>query len=358
MKTGRELRGKYIVVGYRILSEEVRNSLERLVRRIPKAELHVHIEGCLEPELMLELARRNRVSLRHRSIEELRHAYQFNGLQSFLDIYYEGAGVLRRERDFYDLTLAYLRRAASQNVRHSEMFFDPQAHTGRGIAFETVFHGIDAARSEAAREIGISSKLILCFLRDLSAAAAMRTLDRALPFKDRIVAVGLDSAEVGNPPSKFHAVFTRAREEGFLTVAHAGEEGPPSYIREAIELLAVSRIDHGVRCIEDPQLVDEIVERQIPMTVCPLSNVKLGVVRSMKEHQLGMLIQRGVRVTINSDDPAYFGGYVVENFLAALDALGLTEEQIRQLAINSFEASFLSTEEREMHIREVKALRS
>lgn len=328
----------------------MRNAVEKLIRRIPKAELHVHIEGCLEPELMFKLARRNRMSLRHRSVQELRRAYHFSDLQSFLDIYYEGAGVLREERDFYELTLGYLGRAASENVRHAEMFFDPQTHTSRGIGFATVLLGIDAARRDAAREIGISSKLILCFLRHLSAAAAMETLEEALPFKDRIAAVGLDSAEVGNPPSKFAEVFARARKEGFLTVAHAGEEGPPSYIREAIELLSVSRIDHGVRCIEDPPLLDEIVARQIPLTVCPLSNVKLGVVRSMREHQLRTLLQRGVRVTINSDDPAYFGGYVVENFLAALDALELTDEEIRQLAINSFEASFLSTAEKAMHI--------
>ena len=309
-------------------------SLEDLIRRIPKAELHIHIEGSLEPELMFEIAKRNGVRLRYPSVDALRRAYQFSDLQSFLDIYYQGAAVLREERDFYDMTMAYLRRAAADNVRHAEIFFDPQTHTGRGIAFETVINGITAAM----REGPISTRLILCFLRHLSAESAMQTLEEALPFKDRLVAVGLDSSELGNPPSKFAAVFARARAEGLRAVAHAGEEGPPSYIREALDLLGVSRIDHGVRCLEDPALVEELAARRIPLTVCPLSNVKLHVFKSIEDHNLRELLRRGIVATINSDDPAYFGGYIVENFLA----LDLTEDEVRQLARNSFEASFLT----------------
>jgi adenosine deaminase len=317
-------------------------SLEALIRRIPKAELHIHIEGSLEPELMFEIGQRNGVKSRFETVEALRKAYNFSDLQSFLDIYYEGAGVLREERDFYEMTMAYLRRAAADNVRHAEIFFDPQTHTDRGIAFATVIDGITAA----LREGPISTRLILCFLRHLSAESAMHTLEEALPFKDRLVAVGLDSGEVGNPPSKFAAVFARARSEGLRAVAHAGEEGPPSYIREALDILGASRIDHGVRCLEDSQLVDELVARRIPLTVCPLSNVKLRVFKTMKEHNLRTLLQRGIVATINSDDPAYFGGYVVDNYLAVADALGLTESDIRKLARNSFEASFLTDQEK------------
>ena len=323
-------------------------NVESLIRSIPKAELHLHIEGTLEPELMFEIARRNGVALRHRSVDELRRAYEFSDLQSFLDIYYEGAGVLRQERDFYDMTMAYLRRAKADNVRHTEIFFDPQTHTGRGIAFETVFRGID----NALHESGMNTRLILCFLRHLSAESAMQTLEESLPFQDGIVAVGLDSSEVGNPPSKFASVFARAKAEGFRIVAHAGEEGPPSYIREALDLGA-TRIDHGVRCMEDPDLVDDLVRRQIPLTVCPLSNVKLRVFSAMKDHNLRKMLQRGLRVTINSDDPAYFGGYVVDNFLAAASALALTEDEIRQLARNSFEASFLADGRKRAFIGEV-----
>ena len=317
-------------------------SLEDLIRRIPKAELHIHIEGSLEPELMFEIGRRNGVKSRFQTVEALRRAYNFSDLQSFLDIYYEGAGVLREERDFYDMTMAYLRRAAADNVRHAEIFFDPQTHTGRGIGFETVINGI----TSALRDGPISTHLILCFLRHLSAESAMQTLEEALPFNDRLVAVGLDSAEVGNPPSKFATVFARARSEGLRAVAHAGEEGPPSYIREALDILGASRIDHGVRCLEDPQLVDELVARRVPLTICPLSNVKLRVFKTMKDHNLRTLLQRGVVATINSDDPAYFGGYLVDNYLAVANALGLTESDIRQLVRNSFEASFLPDEEK------------
>ena len=325
-------------------------ALDGLIRRIPKAELHIHIEGSLEPELMFEIARRNGITLRHGSVDALRRAYQFTDLQSFLDIYFEGAAVLRRERDFYEMTLAYLRRAAADNVRHAEIFFDPQTHTGRGIAFATIIDGISAA----LRDGPISSRLILCFLRHLSAKSAMETLEAALPYRDRFVAVGLDSAEVGNPPSKFAAVFARARQEGFLTVAHAGEEGGPSYISEALALLRVSRIDHGVRCFEDPALVDDLVARRIPLTVCPLSNVKLGIFRSIQDHPLRTMLQRGIVATVNSDDPAYFGGYVVDNFLAVASALGLQEADVRTLARNSFEASFLPDEEKKAYLREVE----
>ena len=316
--------------------------VEQLIRTIPKAELHIHIEGSLEPELMFEIASRNGIRLRHRTVDEVRRAYDFTDLQSFLDIYYEGARVLLKQRDFQEMTAAYLERAAADNVRHAEIFFDPQTHTDRGIDFATVIDGIWAALQDSP----ISAKLILCILRHLSAESAMKTLERALPFRDRIVAVGLDSSELGNPPSKFAAVFSRARAEGFRTVAHAGEEGPSAYIREALDLLGVSRIDHGVRCIEDPALVAELVARRIPLTVCPLSNVKLRVFPSMKQHNLRELLAHGLRVTINSDDPAYFGGYVVENFLAVHRALGLTTAEVRQLAANSFGASFLSAEEK------------
>src|SRR5438105_12062443 len=312
-------------------------NLETLIRAIPKAELHLHIEGTLEPELMFEIARRNGVALRYRSVDALRRAYEFSDLQSFLDIYYEGASVLRQERDFYDMTVAYLRRAKADNVRHTEIFFDPQTHTARGIAFETVFHGIN----NALRDSGMNTRLILCFLRHLNAESAMKTLEESLPFREGIVAVGLDSSEVGNPPSKFAAVFARAQAEGFRIVAHAGEEGPPAYIREALDLLGVSRIDHGVRCLEDPAIVAELVAKKIPLTVCPLSNVKLRVFPSMKQHNIKELLARGLRVTINSDDPAYFGGYVVDNFLAVHRALGLSERDARQLAQNSFDARFL-----------------
>jgi adenosine deaminase len=311
-------------------------ALLEFIESLPKAELHVHIEGTLEPELIFELARRNGVKLRYPSVDALRRAYQFTGLQSFLDLYYEGAAVLQTEEDFRDMALAYLRKAASQNVRHAEIFFDPQTHTTRGVPFETVIRGLRTAQEQAA----LTSKLILCFLRHLSEDDAQRTLDEALPFKDWIVAVGLDSSEHGNPPRKFERVFARARAAGLLTVAHAGEEGPPEYIREALDHLHVRRIDHGVRCLEDPKLVDRLVAEQIPLTVCPLSNVRLRVFPSMRDHNLRRLLDRGLRVTINSDDPAYFGGYINENYLAAAEALALSEEELARIAANSFASSF------------------
>ena len=302
---------------------------------------------------MFELASRNQVHLPYASVEELRRAYDFVDLQSFLDVYYEGARVLCKARDFYDLTTAYVQRAASDNVRHTEIFFDPQTHTQRGIPFEAVVEGIAGGLRDARSKHGISALLILCFLRDQPAAAAMATLEEALRFRDQIVAVGLDSAEHGHPPAKFAAVFARARAEGFRTVAHAGEEGPPAYVREALDVLSASRIDHGVRSEEDPALIAELIAKRIPLTVCPLSNVKLRVFPSLAMHNLRRLLASGVCVTINSDDPAYFGGYINQNFLAAHHALGLTREEIRQLARNSFEASFVTADERRRFMDEV-----
>ena len=327
--------------------------LTDLIQRIPKAELHLHIEGTLEPEMMMALARRNQVEIPYASVEEIRNAYDFSNLQSFLDIYYAGAQVLREQQDFYDLTSAYLERAANDHVRHVEIFFDPQTHTERGIDFATVVDGIDGALRDGESRLGITFRLILCFLRHLSADDALATLEQALPFKSRIHAVGLDSSEVGHPPSKFVGVFDRARSEGFLTVAHAGEEGPPAYIREALDLLKVERIDHGVRCLEDPALVERLAEEQIPLTVCPLSNVKLCVFDTLEQHNLKQLLQAGLCATINSDDPAYFGGYIGENYLQTRRALGLNEADIGTLAKNAFTASFLSDAEIERHIADI-----
>lgn len=329
------------------------HNTEQLIRDLPKAELHVHIEGTLEPELLYELARRNRLTLRYATVEKLRQAYRFHNLQSFLDIYYEGTRALLSEQDFFDLTWAYLEGAAQQHIRHAEIFFDPQAHTDRGVPFETVINGIHRALEEAVPRFGISTKLIMCFLRHLSAEAAMRTLDTSLPFKDWIVAVGLDSSELNHPPEKFVEVFQRARAEGYLTVAHAGEEGPPDYIRQALDLLQVSRIDHGVRCLEDPVLVQRLARERIPLTVCPLSNVKLCVFKSLEDHNLKKLLDLGLCVTVNSDDPAYFGGYITENLLASQKALGLTRHDIYMLARNALEASFLRADEKRRFIAEL-----
>lgn len=328
--------------------------MKKFIQELPKAELHLHIEGTLEPEMMFELAQRNKINLPYESVSQVREAYKFNDLQSFLDIYYQGSEVLQQERDFYDLTQAYLEKAASQNVRHAEIFFDPQSHTDRGISFETVYRGITRALEDGKTKLGISSHLILSFLRDLSADRALATLEQALPYKDSIIAVGLDSAEQGNPPSKFQAVFDRAEAEGFLTVAHAGEEGPPEYIWEAINLLKVSRIDHGVRSMEDPSLLDYLIDKQIPLTVCPLSNVKLKVFDSMAKHNLKQLLNLGICATVNSDDPAYFGGYITENYQAAYSALNLSKQELYQLAKNSFQASFLSSEIKEKLVTELE----
>ncbi len=329
--------------------------VDAFLRDLPKAELHIHLEGSLEPELMFELAARNRVRLPYGSVEAVRQAYEFTDLQSFLDIYYAGAQVLRAEQDFYDLTWAYLHRMAGQNVRHVEPFFDPQTHTARGVPLETVVTGIRRALEAGERTLGISSRLILCFLRHLSAEAAMETLEQALPFKAWIVAVGLDSSEVGHPPEKFVRVFDRARAEGFRAVAHAGEEGPPEYIWQALDRLGVSRIDHGVRCVEDRRLVDRLVRDQVPLTVCPLSNVKLRVFRTLAEHNLKRMLDLGLRVTVNSDDPAYFGGYLLDNLMAAQAALGLSVADVRALARNAAEATFLEPPAKQRLLAEFEA---
>ncbi|HWW21439.1 MAG TPA: adenosine deaminase [Steroidobacteraceae bacterium] len=327
--------------------------MEAFIRGLPKAELHLHLEGTLEPALALRLARKHRIELPHSTIAELQHSYQFTDLQSFLDIYLAASKVLRDEDDFHALTSAYLRRAHSQGIVHVEVFFDPQSHTERDIAFVTVLGGIRRALLQGEREFGISHRLILCFLRHLSAAEAMRTLEQALPHKAMIAAVGLDSTESGHPPAKFADVFERARGEGLLAVAHAGEEGPASYVRDALDLLKVQRIDHGVRCEEDPQLVDRLLRERIPLTMCPLSNVRLKVFPRVADHNIRRLLQRGLCVTINSDDPAYFGGYLNENYLAVQQQLGATPDELVQLARNSFEASFLPTPQKSRWLRAI-----
>jgi len=328
--------------------------LTGFISGIPKAELHLHIEGSLEPELMVAIGMRNGVALPFPDPESARKAYQFEDLQSFLDVYYRSTSVLLTGEDFYDLTIAYLRKAASQNVRHAEIFFDPQSHTARGVAFETVISGIERALVEANRTLDISTKLIMCILRHLSELEGLETLEKALPWKHWIAGIGLDSSERDNPPEKFRNLFERARREGFLTVAHAGEEGGAASVRQALDTLHVSRIDHGVRCMEDKTLVDELVRRQIPLTVCPLSNVRLKVFRSMKEHNIKKMLQRGLCVTINSDDPAYFGGYINENYIEAADALDLDRNDIIRLAQNSFAASSLSTVHKELYMKEIE----
>jgi len=323
------------------------------LQKIPKAELHLHIEGTLEPELMFEIGNRNGIDIPFDSVQDVRRAYEFSDLQSFLDIYYQGANVLREEQDFYDMTWAYLDKVQKQNVRHVEVFFDPQTHTDRGISFQTVVSGISRALGDAEEQFGMTSRLIMCFLRHLSADAALETLEQSLPFKEAIIAVGLDSSEVGHPPEKFKEVFDRARIEGFLTVAHAGEEGPPDYIWQALDLLKAKRIDHGVRCLEDPKLVDRLREERIPLTVCPLSNVKLCVFDQIANHNFKQLLEHDLCVTINSDDPAYFGGYMTENFVATQEGLGLSREDIYRVVRNSFEATFLEDDAKDRLIAEL-----
>ncbi len=329
------------------------NKLRQFILGMPKAELHLHIEGTLEPELAFAIADRNNSSLPFKSPELLRKAYNFNNLQSFLDLYYEVSRVLQHENDFYDLAMMYLKKAHSETVRHCEIFFDPQTHTQRGVPLAAIIGGIRNASADAQKEFGISTKLIMCFLRDLSAESAMETLTQALMFKDWIIGVGLDSSELGNPPEGFTNVFDRARQEGLLTVAHAGEEGPPEYIWQALELLKVSRIDHGVRCIEDPKLVGKLRSDRVPLTVCPISNVKLGLFKDITEHNLKNLLDLGLCVTVNSDDPAYFGSYINENYLAATEALSLDKKDLYQIAKNSFDASFLTQEEKQRYISEL-----
>ena len=328
------------------VSEE-QHALMSLIARLPKVELHMHIEGSLEPELMFAIAERNGVALKYASVDAVREAYHFSNLQSFLDIYYEACGVLLHAQDFYDVTTAYLQRAHAQHVLHTELFFDPQTHTQRGVPFATVISGIRRALVEGERVYGITSRLIMCFLRHLSAESAFDTLEQALPYQEHITAVGLDSYEVDHPPTQFAEVFERARQHGFLTVAHAGEEGPAEYIWQALNLLHVSRIDHGVHCTDDAALVRELVSRQVPLTVCPLSNVKLGVFTRLEEHNLRQMLEKGLCVTVNSDDPAYFGGYIAENFIAAQRALQLTAGQIYQLARNAIQGAFLPDTEKQ-----------
>ena len=317
-----------------------------LAAAIPKAELHIHIEGSLEPELIFALAQRNGLSLPYDSVEALRAAYAFTDLQSFLDIYYAGASVLLHEADFHDMAWAYFLRAKADNVVHTEIFFDPQTHTARGVPMATVINGLSSACDRAQSELGISASLILCFLRHLSEEDAFATLEAALPHRPRFIGVGLDSSEVGHPPSKFSRVFARCRELDLRIVAHAGEEGPPAYIWEALNDLKTERIDHGVRSLEDPALVAELVRTRMPLTVCPLSNLKLCVVRDLKDHPMKRLLDAGLCATVNSDDPAYFGGYMNANFVQTVEALGLTREDVITLARNSFEASFVSEERR------------
>ncbi|MBU0529455.1 MAG: adenosine deaminase [Proteobacteria bacterium] len=328
-------------------------TIEKFINGIPKAELHVHIEGTFEPELMFKIAQRNNIKIKFKSVEELRKAYDFNNLQEFLDIYYDGTSVLIHEQDFYDMTWAYIEKLHSQNVIHAEIFFDPQTHTDRGIQFSTVITGIHKALINAEKEFGMSAKLIMCFLRHLDEEQAFQTLEHSLAYKDWIEAVGLDSSEVGHPPSKFQRVFKKAQDEGFLTVAHAGEEGPPEYVWEAIDLLNVARIDHGNRALEDDALVQLLAQKQIPLTVCPLSNLKLRVVDKLKNHPLKRMMNNNLLVTINSDDPAYFGGHLNENYIKLAKALYLTKGDIYLLAKNSFNASFLSDAEKLNYIKQV-----
>ena len=324
-----------------------------LIDRLPKAELHLHIEGSLEPELLFALAKRNNVAIPFASVEEVRAAYSFSNLQDFLDIYYQGMSVLLTEHDFYDLTWAYLTRAAADNVRHVEIFFDPQGHTVRGVAFETVLSGIDRALSDGEAQLGISYRIIMSFLRHLSEEDALATLDSALPQLDRIHGVGLDSSEVGHPPAKFTRVFAKARELGLHVTAHAGEEGPPGYVYEALDLLQVERIDHGNRALEDPALVNRIAAEGLTLTVCPLSNLKLCVIGDMAQSPVKRMLDLGLKATINSDDPAYFGGYINANFHAAADALDLSEDEIIMLAENSFTGSFLPVLDAARHLAEI-----
>ncbi|UPT76029.1 MAG: adenosine deaminase [Elusimicrobiota bacterium] len=323
--------------------------------RLPKAELHLHIEGTLEPELMFELARRNGVKLRFGSVETVRAAYAFTNLQTFLDIYYEGAAVLVNEQDFHDLCWAYFTKVAPMNVRHVEMFFDPQTHTGRGVPYAEVLKGLNRARARAEKELGITSKLILCFLRHLDETDAEKTLAEALPVGG-IDGVGLDSSEKNRPPSLFQRVFAKARAAGLKATAHAGEEGPPRYISEALDLLKVERIDHGVRCLEDANVVARLAAEQIPLTVCPLSNVRLRVVDRLEDHPLRAMLGKDLRASINSDDPAYFGGYAGENYAETARALRLTDDELRLIAKNSFLSSWLSPAEKDRHLADIAAL--
>ncbi len=327
--------------------------MNAFIENMPKAELHLHIEGTFEPELMMEIARRNRIALAYNSVEEIKRAYRFSNLQDFLDIYYQGANVLQTEQDFYDLTYHYLKKCAAQNIRHVEIMFDPQTHTSRGIPFKTVIDGITRAMTDAEKNLEVSSLLIMSYLRHLSEEDAFKTLEEALPYKDKICCVGLDSSEKGNPPSKFERVFKKSVEEGFIPLAHAGEEGDASYVREAIELLGVKRIDHGNNAMQDPELVAEIIERDLALTVCPLSNTALKVVDDLKNHPLKKMMDSGLKVTVNSDDPAFFGGHLNDNYIRIQEALNLSTDDLYQLAKNSFIYSFASPEKKKKYLREL-----
>lgn len=328
-------------------------SIESFIKGIPKAELHLHIEGSFEPELMFEIAQRNAVKIKYPNVATLKKAYRFNNLQEFLDIYYAGAAVLIEEQDFYDLTWAYLSQVHKENLVHTEIFFDPQTHTDRGVPFESVIKGIHRALEDGKEKLGISYKLIMSFLRHLDEASAFKTLEEAMPYKDWLAGVGLDSSELGNPPSKFERVFKKARDEGFLVVAHAGEEGPAEYIWEALDLLKVNRIDHGNRCLEDPELTMRLAALKMPLTLCPLSNLELKVVKDLKDHPIVEMMNHNLLVTVNSDDPAYFGGYMNANYLSIANALQLSKKQITELVKNSFKASWLSEAEKEKQISKI-----
>jgi adenine deaminase len=330
--------------------------LPDLLRRMPKAELHIHIEGSLEPELIFEMARRNGVKIPYTSVEELRRAYAFTNLQSFLDIYYAGASVLLKEQDFFDMAWAYLQRAAADNVVHAEIFFDPQTHTARGVSMETVIGGLHRACTEAGPKLGVDASLILCFLRHLSEEEAFDTLEQALPYRDKFIGVGLDSSEVGHPPEKFARVFARCRQLGLHLVAHAGEEGPPAFVWTALDVLKVERIDHGVQSVKDAALMQRLKQDRIPLTVCPLSNLKLCVFPKLAEHNLGQLLDAGIVATVNSDDPAYFGGYINDNFVQTFAATGLNASHAYQLARNSFEASFVDAAAKSRYVAALDAV--
>ena len=329
------------------------NEIIEFIKKTPKAELHLHIEGTLEPSLLFKLAKRNKIQIPFANVDEIKSAYNFSNLQSFLDIYYQSANVLIKEEDFFDLTWAYLLKCKEDNVVHTEIFFDPQAHMSRGINFEVVINGINKALIKANKEFGLTSEIIMCFLRHLDEKSAFETLDQALDHKDKIIAVGLDSSEINNPPRKFEKVFKKAIEKGFLTVAHAGEEGPTEYIWEALDLLKVKRIDHGVQCLKDKKLVQKLIDEQIPLTICPLSNIKLCIFKKLEDHNLKKLLNNGLMVMINSDDPAYFGGYVNKNLIECQVALNLSKEDINKLIINSFRSSFLAENKKKDWIRKI-----
>lgn len=331
--------------------------IEKLINDLPKAELHLHIEGSLEPELMLALAKRNNLTLPYSSIDEIKQAYDFSQLQDFLDIYYAGMSVLINEVDFYDLTLAYLKKCHTQNIKHVEIFFDPQGHTARGVAFSTVISGIDRALKDGLSQYGISYKTIMCFLRHLSQENAITTLEQAKEYLHLIDGVGLDSSEVGNPPSKFKDVFAKARKMGLKLVAHAGEEGPPAYVEEALDILKIDRLDHGNRAMESEKLIAQLKQKQIALTICPLSNLKLCVVNDLSDHPIKSMLEQGLLATVNSDDPSYFGGYLIDNYLAIQEHLNLSEEQIITLAKNSFMGSFLSEQEKSEYLKEIDTYR-